>query len=383
MAITDVVLGCEWSDWTDWGTCSKSCGGGIEQRIREKLPGIGTCDGDPVDRRRCENEVCPLENDNSSLVMVIGGETIASRENEHSTSVEIVTAAGLCRFPGVPDLPEGRGKLCAAYDPAGAVIVCGGGERFWRPNANCWQLLAGATATWEEIPQMYPVHGAAVAFYKGKFWVLGGSTGDDGYDHTITDKVQAYNPVEREWSVETSLTSPRHKACAVAIDNDIVVTGGTSLGLGKVKPAWLAEIGTRTSEKYDGKTWSSLPSLSRAKVEHGCAVVSINGDRGILVVGGATGADKVEFLNWQTQDQWRTLGRLNRGRGMMPGVGFIGGKLSVIGGYSWPHGVELVEQWDDDNEVWVKKEELKLNYPRFNHATVTVPGEMFPNCINE
>ena len=42
---------------------------------------------------------------------------------------------------------------------------------------------------WQEIPQMYPVHGAATAFYKTKFWVLGGSTGDDSYDHTITDKV--------------------------------------------------------------------------------------------------------------------------------------------------------------------------------------------------
>lgn len=49
---------------------------------------------------------------------------------------------------------------------------------------------------------------------------------------------------------------------------------------------------------------------------------------------------------------------------MMPGIGYIGGKLSVIGGYSWPHGVEIIEQWDEDNEVWVKNQTLKLNYPR-------------------
>ena len=76
------------------------------------------------------------------------------RENEHSTSIEIVGPNGLCKVSGVPDLPEARGKLCAAYDPAGAVIVCGGGERFWRPNANCWQLVAGDTGTWREIPQV-------------------------------------------------------------------------------------------------------------------------------------------------------------------------------------------------------------------------------------
>ena len=83
---------------------------------------------------------------------------------------------------------------CAAYDPSGALIVCGGGQRFWRPNNNCWQLLKvqhaladdiniisfqGFSSNWTEIPNIYPVHGAATAFYRGKFWIMGGSTGDD------------------------------------------------------------------------------------------------------------------------------------------------------------------------------------------------------------
>ena len=33
---------------------------------------------------------------------------------------------------------------------------------------------------------------------------------------------------------------------------------------------------------------------------------------------------------------------------MMPGVGFIGGKLSILGGYSWPGAVDIIEQWDED-----------------------------------
>ena len=74
-------------------------------------------------------QVCPLENDNTTLIVVIGGETTReNRENEHSTSVEIVGPSGLCRLSGVPDLPEARGKMCAAYDPSGAIIVCGGGQ---------------------------------------------------------------------------------------------------------------------------------------------------------------------------------------------------------------------------------------------------------------
>lgn len=52
------------------------------------------------------------------------------------------------------------------------------------------------------------------------------------------------------------------------------------------------------------------------QVEHGCSVVTIRGDRGILVVGGATGDDLVEFLHWEQRDEgWKTLGKLNRGRG--------------------------------------------------------------------
>lgn len=89
------------------------------------------------------------------------------------------------------------------------------------------------------------------------------------------------------------------------------------LGLGKVKPLWLAEIGTRTAEKFDGTSWTPLPSMSRAKVEHGCTVVTIAGSRGVLVVGGATGDDVVEFLDWDSQNEWKTLGKLNRGRGLV------------------------------------------------------------------
>ena len=40
-----------------------------------------------------------------------------------------------------------------------------------------------------------------------------------------------------------------------------------------------------------------------------------------------------------------------RGRGMMPGVGFIGGQLSILGGYSWPGAVDLIETWDEDRSV--------------------------------
>ena len=48
---------------------------------------------------------------------------------------------------------------------------------------------------------------------------------------------------------------------------------------------------------------------------------------------------------------------------MMPGVAFIGGKLSVIGGYSWPGGVKLIETCNDITDEW-DRSNFTLKYPR-------------------
>ena len=37
------------------------------------------------------SQVCPLENDNSTLLVVLGGETAESGENKHSTSIEVMS----------------------------------------------------------------------------------------------------------------------------------------------------------------------------------------------------------------------------------------------------------------------------------------------------
>lgn len=62
---------------------------------------------------------------------------------------------------------------------------------------------------------------------------------------------------------------------------------------------------------------------------------------------------------------------------MMPGIGFIGGTLSVIGGYSWPGGVTLIENWDDINDEWIKSN-MTLKYPRYelsrNYESYTILG---------
>ena len=87
------------------------------------------------------------------------------------------------------------------------------------------------------------------------------------------------------------------------------------LGLGKIKPSWLTALGSPTAEEFDGIRWSPLPAMRSAKVEHGCTVATIAGARGIVVAGGASGSDLVEFFDWDTKKGWETIGKLNRGRG--------------------------------------------------------------------
>ena len=42
--------------------------------------------------------------------------------------------------------------------------------------------------------------------------------------------------------------------------------------------------------------------------------------------------------------------------------------------------VNTEKDWLQDTEEW-RKSPMKIKYARYNHATVTVPGDMFPHCV--
>ena len=77
--------GCQWAEWAPFSVCSKTCGGGrkvmmmsimsikwapspqkkdnqlhhYQTRTREKLPGMGTCDGDAEQTVVCSEQEVP------------------------------------------------------------------------------------------------------------------------------------------------------------------------------------------------------------------------------------------------------------------------------------------------------------------------------------
>ena len=54
---------CEWSDFSVWSPCSKSCGNGIQSRSRyiqrPAVSGGRNCTGEPSETRNCAKNSCP------------------------------------------------------------------------------------------------------------------------------------------------------------------------------------------------------------------------------------------------------------------------------------------------------------------------------------
>ena len=56
-------VNCTWGSWEIWGSCSKSCGGGIQIRARKvsfpEKNGGNPCKGISTDQKSCNKRSCP------------------------------------------------------------------------------------------------------------------------------------------------------------------------------------------------------------------------------------------------------------------------------------------------------------------------------------
>ena len=58
------LVNCQWSNWSAWGICSKSCDGGTQTSTRSKTvweTNGGTCSGSSERSRSCNSQSCPGE----------------------------------------------------------------------------------------------------------------------------------------------------------------------------------------------------------------------------------------------------------------------------------------------------------------------------------
>ena len=57
-------IDCQWTSWSEWGTCSKSCGSGMSTRNRtfeqEARHGGNECQGEKTEQKACKTQPCPI-----------------------------------------------------------------------------------------------------------------------------------------------------------------------------------------------------------------------------------------------------------------------------------------------------------------------------------
>jgi len=387
----NVKVGCSWAEWGPWQGCIGEMN--YELRTRERHFGpiyeSNVCLGEDTENRTavCEDthDVEWWEQEDTMAVMV-GGEA----DGVHN--VAVLNGTDVCDT-AVAQFTYARTRPALAYTRSTAmnaastdfILVCGGIVTYspsWAGvDSSCYKLSRGIMPQWAHAGHLkQAVAGAAMAWYQGEMWLVGGARGDDSLDGTeISDKVQIYNPSTMRWRYHRE-NFPRqvNRACAIAIDGSLVVTGGTNRKIRSQDKKWQGSQTTYVYDRQAGRGWLVGPSMREKRAGHGCELAYVNGLKGVMVAGGTNAGDTAEFLDWGNSGLWTTVKRLFKQRKFGLGLAYVGGNLTAVGGYYWPSAVQELEQYDEDREDWAVTN-LQTE-GRFNHGTVTVPGNMFPWC---
>ena len=126
----------------------------------------------------------------------------------------------------------------------------------------------------------------------------------------------------------------------------------------------------------------------------GCALVTFRNKLTIVVAGGEDSdgnkLKNVEILQFDVPDQydkildnlvistWEEIPKLHFARSNFPSVGIVEGFLTVTAGdmdSSDPDAQVSVEQFDEDSEFWIVRQDTQLKSPRFGHSTLKINKE--------
>merc|ERR550519_845914 len=250
-----VTPGCQWGEWTDWGSCVE----GKRSRRRPKLIGEGECIGEQTE---VEQGCIEAESDNwledpINVAYVFGGRLTA--EGGEAEAKVLSNSDDDCAAPPFPQWTE---RMTAAYSKDKGIMACGGLMTGGEPSNMCWAFTK-ETKAWE-IATKSPARlsGSASAWYKGEFWMLGGTNRKIKMDKRLVGKK------------------------TVAMYNDKEVDSPTG-------------------------TWQELPAMRIGRASHSCTVTTVDGALGIIVAGGSNDGDSVEFFDWEEKKKWVKMPRMS------------------------------------------------------------------------
>ena len=133
----------------------------------------------------------------------------------------------------------------------------------------------------------------------------------------------------------------------------------------------------------------------------GCALMTFRNKLAIVVAGGEDSdgnkLKNVEILQFDGPDQygkildnllsstWQEIPKLNFARSGFPSVGIVEGLLTVTAGVvdsSNPVDQVSVEQFNENSESWIVRQDIRLKNPRHDHSTMIIPSNWCnpPSC---
>jgi len=160
----------QWAEWGDWGSCED----GVKMRRRSKITVDFLQDNEKHDFETQEG--CaeffsnnPLE-DPHNVAYVFGG-LLGSDGGQAGT--RIYSNSKWCSAPA---FPRWRQKMAAAYGEGHGIMACGGWDAHGDDLNECWKFTEGQSQ-WEQVDSSMHENlaGGAAVWYKGEFWVLGGT----------------------------------------------------------------------------------------------------------------------------------------------------------------------------------------------------------------
>ena len=299
---------------------------------------------------------------------------LAGRSDTHGVlnTVELVTNRGVCRG-AVPTLPAMRWRMIAESIDKEHVLACGGVNIFGDPKKDCWLLGFSPEPKWTKATDMLVARDAAAWAMDGNLLiVLGGSLGKlNGY----TDSVEMHNVLTQDWIEGPRMSTSRYSHCAVGLGNgSIIVTGGYG--------------GLEVTERLDIDTgkWWPLPELNPVRAQHGCAMVDLDGEPGVLVVGGDSGGTRLKDVRFLPIDRpeagWRKVADLNTARWGRPGVAMVGGRITVAAGWDGVRDLDTVEYYDEKRRRW-RQTASRLQFDRRWPASTPISLSLFPKCAQK